>query len=559
MNNWRDLFQDHILARGEMYFYDGAVQELHKTEHGYQAIVEGTEDYEVEIEIEEGEVCEMYCSCPYAEDGSHCKHMAAVLYEIEEQDESGPQTEEACLEQQEKELEELIEKLPERELRAFVKKLAGQDGGIRSMLLTRYAVEIDEKQMNRLKQGVDRLVWEYSDGNGFIDYRNAWDFTYAMECYLGDKVDVLIERSCWRQAFELTNYVFQTIGNIDIDDSDGGICQVANACYERWEVILKNCPEDVRSEMFAWFTSHLSCDYVMDYLEEYIEDFLMREFRDREMLEKKLKCLDEIIEKQGPSTDGGSTWSEPYGYADNLVRRLEVIEQLGYSEEEIHEYRRNYWRFSAVRKLEIQENLDRGNLDEAIRILQESKEMDREYSGLVASYSEQLISIYEKQSDKKAYKEELVYYVLKCPQRELTYIRKLKKVCTDKEWEQYREQILQGPRNFAIRYSLMEAEGMYERMLECLKKEGYVLNLDRYEKVLKERFPEQVRDLYISYLHREAETASDRNRYRELIEYLKKISGYPGGKEKALEIAENWRAKYYRRRAMMDEMGKAGF
>lgn len=111
MNNWRDLFQDHILARGEMYFYDGAVQELHKTEHGYQAIVEGTEDYEVEIEIEEGEVCEMYCSCPYAEDGSHCKHMAAVLYEIEEQDESGLLSEDACLEQQEKELEELIEKL----------------------------------------------------------------------------------------------------------------------------------------------------------------------------------------------------------------------------------------------------------------------------------------------------------------------------------------------------------------------------------------------------------------------------------------------------------------
>ena len=68
-----------------------------------------------------------------------------------------------------------------------------------------------------------------------------------------------------------------------------------------------------------------------------------------------------------------------------------------------------------------------------------------------------------------------------------------------------------------------------------------------------------MRDLYISYLHREAETASDRNRYRELIEYLKKISGYPGGKEKAAEIAENWRALYYRRSAMMDELQKAGF
>ena len=100
---------------------------------------------------------------------------------------------------------------------------------------------------------------------------------------------------------------------------------------------------------------------------------------------------------------------------------------------------------------------------------------------------------------------------------------------------------------------------MYEHMLECLKREGFVLNLDRYEKVLKERFPEQVRDLYISYLHREAERVSDRKRYRELMKYLEKISGYPGGKEKALEIAENWGTKYYRRRAMMDEMKKAGF
>ena len=81
MNNWRDLFQDHILARGEMYYYDGAVQELQKTEHGYHAVVEGTEDYEVDIEMEDGQIYEMYCTCPYAEDGNNCKHMAtgAVL------------------------------------------------------------------------------------------------------------------------------------------------------------------------------------------------------------------------------------------------------------------------------------------------------------------------------------------------------------------------------------------------------------------------------------------------------------------------------------------------
>ena len=84
----------------------------------------------------------------------------------------------------------------------------------------------------------------------------------------------------------------------DIDDSDGGTSQIANTCYDKWKEILENCTEEVRNEMFTWFTSHLSCDYVLDYMEEYMEDFLTYEFRSREMLEKKLEYLDEMIERQ---------------------------------------------------------------------------------------------------------------------------------------------------------------------------------------------------------------------------------------------------------------------
>ena len=559
MSNWKDLFQEHILARGEAYYFEGAVLELHKTEHGYHAVVEGTEDYEVDIEMEGGRVCEMYCSCPYAENGNNCKHMAAVLFEIEEQNEEDILAEGTCPDDQEKEVEEIIERISEEELRSFVKGIVAQDSEIRNILMTRYAVKIDEKQMERLKQGVDQLVWEYGDRSGYIDYRNALDFCWALENYLEDKVDTLIERKCYGQAFALTNYVFQTIGNIDIDDSDGGTSQVANVCYDKWKKILENCSEEEKNEMFSWFMSHLSCDYVVDYMEDYMEDFLTHEFQNREMLEKMLKDLDERIEMQTSSTDCGSTWSARYGYENNIIKRLELMERLGFSAEEIREYRRQHWRFSVVRELEIQENLNNGNLDEAIRILQESKILDKEYPGLIARYSEQLISIYETQPDKEVYKKELLYYVFECPQNNLVHIYKLKKVCTDKEWDGYREKILKSPKNYNILYPFMEKEGMYEPMLECLKKETFIYNLDRYEKVLKEKFPEQVRDIYISYLRHEAERASNRNRYRELMKYLKKIRRYPRGKEKASEIAKNWRAVYYRRTAMMDEMQKAGF
>ena len=559
MSDWKDLFQGHILDRGEAYYFDGAVFELHKTEHGYHAAVEGTEDYEVDIEMEGGRVCEMYCSCPYAEDGNNCKHMAAVLFEIEEQNGEDILAEETCPDDQEQEVEEIIERIPEEELRSFVKGIAAQDSEIRNTLMTRYAVKIDEKQMNLLKQGVGQLVWEYGDRSGYIDYRNALDFCWALENYLEEKGNTLIERKCYGQAFELTNYVFKTIGNIDIDDSDGGTAQVANACYDKWKEILENCSEEEKNEMFSWFMSHLSCDYVVDYMEDYMEDFLTHEFQNREMLEKMLKDLDKKIEMQTSSTDCGSTWSARYGYENNIIKRLEFMERLDLPAEEIREYRRQHWRFSAVRELEIQENLDNGNLGEAIRILQESKILDKEYPGLVARYSEQLISIYETQTDKEAYKKELLYYVFECPQNNLVHIYKLKEVCTDKEWEDYREQILKNPKNYNILYPFMEKEGMYESMLECIRKETFIYNLDKYEKVLKEKFPEQVRDIYISYLHHEAERAGNRKRYRELMKYLKKIRRYPGGKEKASEIAENWRGMYYRRTAMMDEMRKAGF
>lgn len=560
MNYWKDLFREHILARGEMYYYDGAVQDLEKTEYGYHAVVEGTEDYEVDIELEDGQICEMYCTCPYADDGNNCKHMAAVLYEIEKQEDSDSLTEGSSgSEQTEEELEEIIEKIPETELRSFVKQLAGRDDEICNTLMTRYAVRIDENQMRRLKEGVDQIVWEHGDRSGFIDYRNAWDFTREMDHYLEDKVDTLMERNCWRQAFELTNYVFKTVGNVDIDDSDGGISQVADTCYDKWKEILENCTEEVRDEMFTWFTSHLACDYVIDYMEEYMEEFLAHEFQSREMLEKKMAYLDERIERQTSSTDCGKTWSARNGFENNILKRLEIMKQLGYPEKEIREYRRKHWRFSAVRELEIQENIERGELDEAVRILKESKELDSGYPGLGAQYSRQLISIYETQADEKAYKEELQYYVFECPQHDLVYIQKMKAVCTEQEWEQYREQILQSRNSCNILYTFMEAEGLYERMLECMQKEPFIFNVDKYEKVLKKKFPEQMRDIYISYVHKQAERTGDRKRYRELMQYLKKVRRYPGGKEKAAEIAENWRALYCRRSAMMDELQKAGF
>lgn len=562
MKGWKGLFQKHILERGRNYFYDDAVTELQKTDRGYQAVVIGTEDYEVEIEMDKDVIYDMYCSCPYAEDGNNCKHMAAVLYKIEEEIENNDEIKENWMEHKfslEKELTEIITKIPEEELRHFVKELADRDNEIKNMILFRYTVTIDKNQINRLINEVDDIVYHYQNIHGFIDYRNAWDFASALKAFLEEKVDILIERSFYLQAFKLTNYILKIIGNIDIDDSDGETSMIADVCCEKWKKILENCNNEEKNKMFSWFIDHQESGYVVDYIEDYIKNFLMNEFQDREMLEKKLEFLDELINKQKSILNDESSLSVCYGYQDNILKRLEIMRQLNFPREEIREYRKKNWEFSAVRHLEIQDNLEHGNIDQAIKILQESKILDNIYAGLVAQYSKQLIDLYEKQADAKAYKNELLFYVFECSQNDLVYINKLKAICTAEEWTQYQKQILESPKNNYIKYQLMEAEGLYEQMLDSIKRESFIYRLDEYEKVLKEKFPEQVRDLYISYICDQAKNASDRNRYRELMNYLNKILKYPGGKEKVEKITNHWRTEYRRRIAMMDEMKKAGF
>ena len=82
MIQWQHLFAVSILNRGREYYRKNKVRSLIRDGETFYATVEGSEEYEVEIRLEGSHVAEMHCSCPYAEDGSNCKHMAAALYEI---------------------------------------------------------------------------------------------------------------------------------------------------------------------------------------------------------------------------------------------------------------------------------------------------------------------------------------------------------------------------------------------------------------------------------------------------------------------------------------------
>ena len=151
-SSWKGWFPPGTLEKGLDHYESGAVSDLKTTECGYEAVVLGSREYHVEIELNDGEISGMYCNCPYADDGSFCKHMAAVLFEIEDQEED--ETEDEREPSGTYSISQAVGALPEAYLRKLVIELAQRDEALKDQLLSEY----EERRQHRRKEGIRREI-----------------------------------------------------------------------------------------------------------------------------------------------------------------------------------------------------------------------------------------------------------------------------------------------------------------------------------------------------------------------------------------------------------------
>ena len=572
--DWYTLFRPHILDRGIEYYEDGYVKDFSYSDDEIVAQVEGTDVYDVQIMFDGEEVIDMYCSCPYAADGRNCKHMAAVLFKFEEIlyekdvergmndiDEycSSPMEDFYQRHQKEKaEVAELVSKIPEEKVRELLVGFVLADEKLKNNLRMQYEFQMNSKLMHELRTEVDQIVYRHSNG-GYVDWYHASEFTSELECFLNTKVKLLIDKKCLKQAFELTNLVFHCIGNIDMDDSDGGSSFVANACYECWEKIIENGDDVYRKELKMWFEKHQS-GYVIDIYEEYIEEILFEHFATEEMLTERIQCLDALINKCMGS-DCGKLYSVHYGYENPILKRIQYMKKLDYTAEQINAYKQVNRRFFVIRALEVTEAIENKDYATAIKVLEESKELDANNTEQLKKYSEQLIDLYHKLRMTDKYVRELEYYITSFWQYDLSYVRMLKNCIESQEkWSNLVDDIVKKSRFEDFVCKILYEEKRYDELMTKIEHSSNKVGLlDSYDKTLRKTLPERVIKIYSTYLKQAAEMANERKKYKYLMPYLKKISKCEGGDNVAKNIAASWRREYKRRTAMMDELRKAGF
>lgn len=411
---------------------------------------------------------------------------------------------------------------------------------------------ITKDDINNYIRQVDRIADRYLGRNRFITYYEADDFISELEEMIDKDVRRMIDNDNYLSAFEVMNYIFVLIGNVDMDDSGGGTGMLADRIYQLWLELLVKVSAEEKKKMFDWFTSHMDGS-VIDYLEEYIERILMDEFDEKEYEQAKRNFIENMIER---SKCKESDWSRDYAVGKWAVRYLDLLKAKKVSDEQIKEICKKYWSNSTVRRYYIDICMTKKEYDHVLQVLDECIVLDKQYRGLISEYSEKKKEIYLLQGNKSAYIEQLWKLVLEHEAGDLDLYRELKKQYSDEEWLIKREEIFKKLPAYAHVERLYKEEKLYDRLLAYVMNSPGLYALQEYESVLKKKYPEQILGKYKDEVNKMAIHTSDRKNYAHLVSLLQRMQQIKGGLKLVEQIADEWKTRYKNRPAMMDELRK---
>lgn len=527
LSPWKKYFPPQIWHRGEDYALEGRVTELCDADGTISARVKGSGTYRVEIEYKGEEIISMFCTCPYAEGGGGCKHMAAVLYAWEQ---DPPPT---CAE-----LEAALKSMSAEALRKLLLDMAQKDSKLAAQLCPPKRAQKDPSWRREL----DGLSLRYGGRDGFVDYYHAWDYTEAVLDVLRSYSPLLLTGRA-EEAFDLTRAVYEEINTIDMDDSDGQFTVLLDACCEAWDDILRFADDDLRQGMRGWFMTQWEKESLRD--RSIFNRYIFDSADDEALIRRNIEHLDRALAE-----------CNDYEYRELLRQKMAQLEKLPSAEAELAAFLADKRDDPTVRALFAERRFKAGDTAGAAALWEQNKADPNSPAARAAN--ERLIELYEQAGDREKLADELREQVLTYRQKDLQYIKRLKELVSEGAWPILRETLLEKLGS-SLQNQLLFSEGLYARLLENLGKSGFVSEMDRYEKALRRDYADELRAFYYEYLRKAADAAYTRGSYRDLMVYLRKLSDLPGGGDAARALAAEWRHTYSRRRAMLDELAKAGF
>ena len=249
--DFEDYFDSLILSRGKNYYKENRILDIWWQDDLVTAYIDGSEIYRIELRVDGKNLNSFYCSCPYSEDGEYmCKHIAAVLYYLEENE------------------------IPQLEISN--KKEIKQ-----------------EKHKSELSQIYDEMNYKLrkiSDRNGYVNYYNGRYYVNLIN-NVSHYIDDFIESEEYNSAFELIKYTYKFIKNTFMDGSNGEFQESLYLINESASKLLYN---DEYFDIFLDYTKNIASNNILDdFSDAPLHAFILYVY-DKDSAIKAVKILDEI-------------------------------------------------------------------------------------------------------------------------------------------------------------------------------------------------------------------------------------------------------------------------
>ncbi len=532
---WEKLFKRQILERGYEYYQKGKVEILHYSEDTLEAVVSGTEDYNVSIYSEDGEIEDMYCDCPYADDENKCKHMAAVLYALEDLPEIS--------EHDTDDINDLINEASPELMKEFLIKSMTYNEDLKYKFIRFLKARRKEISISEYKEHLDYLIINYADGTDYIDYRYSFQFFNEADELLTECTDILIAEKCYYDAYDIVKYYLYKLSVTDIDD-DGNFSIFYDTCMEIFKEITQSADIETKRRMFNELTDMLSTK--LNYIFEMVFDFISKGFDEKEFLLKMLEYTDKRLEKKD-TPERRKKW---------ILYRLQLMDKLNYSDDDILEYSRRYPEFREIREYLTERFIAKGNNEAAIKILEET--LGSEVNSIYESQRLhlELKELYKQTNDREKYIKELWVILTQLCISGMDIYREFKSLFAPDEWEEERELLYSSMKYQHMLPEYFVEEKLYDRLASYVFTNKNEYLIEEYEKYLADEYHELILAEYAEYLNKSAEQSADRSTYQRWADKLIHMKKLKGGKECVAEIIENWKTLYRNRPAMMQEIDR---
>ncbi len=561
LNQFEQYIDETILKRGLQYFKNGLVNDPEEISPGeYEAIVEGTEDYTVQLTLKNGIITEHVCDCPY-DMGPVCKHVTAVIFYLQQDElELDKKTKRTKTNQSAKpakrktvaqQVDDLLEKASHDELKQFVREKASANAPFRNLFLSSFAQHNSDESKELYVKQVKSILKTASDRHGFIDWSASRIVGNAIDNLLESAQKQINNRNYKSAVFICTAVMEQMTEALQYsDDSNGDIGGSIDTAYEMlYTIAQEQLFEEIRKLIIEYcFTSfdkqiYSGWDWHIGVLR--LAALLLKTEDETE------RIFAQIEKAQRSDYEKEEAQSIKY---DILLKTKGENAAEKYLEQNITN--------SNLRREAIQKALKKKNYDKAISLAKDGVNYDlKDKPGLAKEWYDWLLKIAQAQNDSEKIIEYARLLFIDNFRNEQDYYQILKQYVKTEKWTAFVEAVIHDITtkkrwlDTGLIASIFIKEEWWDRLLELVKKTPDLNTIDHYEKYLSKHYANEIVELYANGVLKYMKNSMGRDHYQNACRYIRKIIKL-GARDKANEIISYLRTEYPKRKALMEELDK---